>query len=322
MSDELVSSDPSYCPDAYGVFSKDRHGAQYACPATHTYRNATFVWEGPHPELSSLMRRLQDAGPTRVAFVGDSTVQQVFYAFACEMERAGALDARNWRVSGEGYAKLEAIDQGDGAALSTRFWFSRFLRSDLPCAPRCTNATIEVCEACTSDGAPRAVELDAMLLDALSWRPDALFLGVGSWYNYHKGLYDSDVSFHRTLHVLRERLDAQPAAVPTFWYDIPSCGAACDRAKRPEPAYEWVGIAAKNAMACRVLGGAVHLLNASEAVQPRLAADRVWPDGGPTDGMPHYCNPGPSSIPRFVVHAFLLQLDGERSAPSTRYMPR
>ena len=305
LSNVLVHSEPAYCPNAFGVFSRDRHGLQYVCREDHTYRDATYVWAEPRPTLHHLVASLRAAAPVTIAFVGDSTTQQVFYATACELERGDALDAGRWSVAGEEYTKTESIDQPDGISLS--FAFSRFLREDLPCAPWCANATVEACGACEGDGHPRPSALDGALLRALSSQPDYLFLGVGSWYNYHKGLYNSDAAYHRTLHLLREEL-TRHRRVKVFWYDIPNCGAACDRARRPEPAYEWGGIAAKNDMACRTLGDAVHYLNVSAAIEPRLRDDRVWPDGGPTDGMPHYCNPGPSSIPRFVVHAFLSSL--------------
>ena len=304
LSDTLVRSDPAYCPNAFGVFTRDRHGAQYVCRDDHTYWDANYVWDVPPPGPHALVDGLLASGPMTVAFVGDSTLQQVFYATACELERADALDVSRWSAQHEEYRKTETIDQPDGISLT--FAFSRFLRADLPCAPWCVNATVEACGACADDGAPRAPALDARLLDALERRPDALVLGVGSWYNYHKGLYDSNAEFHRTLHLLRDELAA--AGARAFWYDIPNCGAACDRARRPEPAYEWEGIAGKNDVARRTLGGAVHYLNVSGAVQPRLAADRVWPDGGPTDGMPHYCNPGRSSIPQFVAHVLLMLL--------------
>jgi hypothetical protein len=249
---------------------------------------------------------LRAAAPVRIAFVGDSTVQQVFYAFACELDRANALDTSLWTSDGAEYHKSETINQPGGVSAS--FFFSRFLRNDLPCAPWCTNSTMEACGACDVIGQSYAPVVDAQLQRAMETRPHALILGVGSWYNYHKGLYDSDAEFYKTLVMVRRALLHGSNTTTAFWYDIPNCGASCDRARRPEPAYEWGGISAKNDVARRTLEGAAHFLNVSGAIQSRLAADRIWPDGGPTDGMPHYCNPGHSSIPQFVAHVVLALL--------------
>jgi hypothetical protein len=306
MTDVLVHSDSSYCPNAYRMFTRDSHGAQYVCGAGHTYRDATYVWDTPLPPVPDIVLALRASAPLTLAFIGDSTVQQVFYAVACELDRAGALDATRWTANGTKYARTETIDQPDGISLT--FAFSRFLRADVPCAPWCTNSSDETCSACDTTGRSRVSALDDPFQNVADAQPEALFIGVGSWYNYHKGLYDSDAAYQRTLHLLERAINTGVRRTQIFWYDIPNCGAACDRARRPEPAYEWGGIAAKNEMARRTLGDAVHFLNVSGAVQHRLQVDRVWPDGGPTDGMPHYCNPGPSSIPQFIAHVVLSML--------------
>ena len=305
MSNVLVHSEPAYCPNASKVFFQDRHGFSYMCGEDHTYRDATYMWDVPQPSTLVSIQSLLASAPFNIAFVGDSTVQQVYYAVACELERAGALDVGTWSLQHQNYAKREIINQPKGITMS--FAFSRFLRSDLPCAPDCVSNKTETCEACSEDGKPRASSLDLQTLEALEMRPDAFFVGVGSWYNYHKGLYDSDAAFLRTLYLLRNEINA--SGTPTFWYDIPNCGAGCDKARRTEPAYESDGIVAKNSMARRTLGDVVHYLNVSGAVQPRLAADRTWPGGGPTDGMPHYCSPGHSSITQFIVHVLLTLLN-------------
>ena len=325
LTDTLVHSDPGYCPRTVETMRRERHGAQYMCGPDHTYRDGSFIWEETPPAASEvLVQELATTRrPLRVHFVGDSTVQQIFYAFACELERGGVLNASSWTSTGEGYTLVENIEHTH--VISTGFTFSRFLRDDLPCPQTCRDAqqpmsgehNVQTCSACDEHGNPRPVSLDTAFR-ALAERAGhgdasanahAIFVGVGSWYNYHKGLYDSDVEYERTLEASRPLFATlKERGTAVLWYDIPHCGAYCDRAGRPEPAYEWSGIAAKNAAARRILGPTVQFMNISGSVIPRLAQDRIWPGGGPTDGMPHYCNPGPSSVPQFVAHATLALL--------------
>ena len=306
MSSTLVHSDLSICPRTGEVMSADRHGLQYQCGPEHTYFDASYEWAQPMPASTQLVAALHARrSPLRVAFVGDSTVQQVFFAFACELERGGGLNVSAWGVTGREYERRDEIKQPDGVSVSFRY--SRFLRDNWPCMPGCANNTVETCKACDAGGAKRPESYDELL--ALNATVDALFISVGSWYNYHKGMYNSTAEYHHMLTHVQPALAALAAAgVAVYWYDIPHCGVYCMQFLRPEPAYEWERLAEKNTMARHLLGDAVTFLNASAAVIPRLQLDRVWPNGGPTDGLPHYCNPGPSSIPQFLVHNLLALL--------------
>ena len=111
--DERVRSDPSYCPQTFLQMMDDRHSREYACRGSTRmpFRHAQFIdtAHSTHSIQSSQVsiHDILKRDKISVSFVGDSTVQQIFWAFACELERyvwlekAAAYDiSANWTWTG------------------------------------------------------------------------------------------------------------------------------------------------------------------------------------------------------------------------------
>ena len=322
--DETVRSDPSYCPQTFLQMLDSKHSVNYICRGSHApYRKAYYVQRGRislrrvFQPAHVTIKKITERGLRNVSFIGDSTVQQIFFAFMCEIERKALRErdysdiSRNWSWNGEGPNRTDHVKF---LGFDVTFKFSPFLRNDLPCFSECVNVSFREahagaygCGGCDPGGTKRkgsfsdsVARVKEEWINDLSDSSQMLFIGTGSWFNYFKGLTNSSQEYGDTLQALKTVLSElkMNRKIDIFWYDIPPCGIFCGDTN---PDFEHGGFDSKNALARQSLESVVVYLNTSAAIVKRLNADGL----ALSAGGPHWCTPGATSIPAFVVSVFL-----------------
>jgi hypothetical protein len=216
-------------------------------------------------------------------------MKQQFWAWRCELERAGVNEE----------------------ALTSTLFTSHFLRADLPCAAQCAISTSFFqankgsenlpCAACTRSGAPRPMlsgEHETWFR-SVSNNTRALFIGSGAWYNPGKLNETPEMQYTRTLRAVTPALKLlTERGVHVFWMDIPPPPGVGGKAS-----FGWTSFAGMNRKAAVTLQASsphVKFLNTSKATAER----RSFSESLTSEGI-HWCNPGRGTMPTFHTEHFM-----------------
>jgi hypothetical protein len=238
--------------------------------------------------------KLLSSRKTKIYFIGDSLMGQLFIAFHCNMEQ---LLGPNHHIDSEFLPEL-------------------FLRPDIPCESQClTNSTFldsenakglhQRCFGCP-DGVYHPLNESFQYLSQF-WPSKVLqdathlVIGSGSWYAGYRQLLSPVEEYQRMLTTIKPILESLTRAhhLNIHWLDLPPM------AYTPPPhedIFGWNNFFLFNNLAKEIFeNSSIKYLDTAQATRSRKARDVNLTD----DFQHHWCNPGNNMIPTFLLRTYL-----------------
>lgn len=164
-----------------------------------------------------------------------------------------------------------------------------FLRSDIPCDPRCATdpelrsqkVFLHPCWACKADGIRR--DFGLYLQDTEAWHHKlpvqdtaAIVMGSGAWYNAFKGVINSTETYAETLRAVGPILQDLKSTrdIDVFWVGLPPHIFNTTTTNQSTYGYEWIFFSDKDAIAKSILTPfGVTFVDTSVLTKPRKMKD-------------------------------------------------
>jgi hypothetical protein len=191
-----------------------------------------------------------------------------------------------------------------------------FLRPDVPCDSRCVDrefhqaendrGLISRCFSCYPNGSVRDFS-PATYWNRPYWpskisrKTTSVLVGVGAWYNLYHQLLDPMQALNETFHIVGPLFEAIRAnGTEIYWLDLPPMILPQKNSIDNHLQYAWRNFSAYNRLAKESLTpyGVVYMdtesiLRPRKTLDPSLTADLL-----------HWCIPGDSSVPMFILRLY------------------
>ena len=202
----------------------------------------------------------------KLVYVGDSLIRQLHTAALCSGEDCQSLNRTQMKLITD-----------------------LFLRSDIPCDPRCAvdkefrkqRKFLHPCWACRRDGIKK--DFKGNLVDPTAWhrklpKEDTLGLVInsGAWYNSFKGVMNSTATYAETLHTVGPILQnlREMRNIEVFWVGLPPHIFDLTTTNSSTYGYEWIYYGEKDKVAKDILSPyGVTFVNTDVLTKPRKLRD-------------------------------------------------
>lgn len=294
-----IKKNPYYlCPKTMNKImniSHLKHQIKLFSCVNKTYIHAKYFTES-NCYIRSISSSLHQLSYTKskLYFVGDSLMGQLYIAFLCNSEMYGYFDK-----------------------ISSTYILETFLRPDIPCDPRCLSdkhflaeenakGIHQMCFAC-HEGIFH--ELNNSFTKIQQFWPAQvrldgthLIIGTGSWYNGYRKLFQPDYYYNETLSILvpvLNDLTINSNVKSIHWLDLPPM--------RPIPPpyvdlFGWNNFLVYNKYAeLKFKNTNITYLDTANATKQRKFHDLNITD----EFQHHWCNPGIDMIPTFQIQTYL-----------------
>lgn len=290
-----------HCPNTKQYVSQDiilhDHIDKYQCDNLTHYTHASYLPKDCHllslkVSLNYYLHHITNhKNNSKIVFMGDSLMAQVYIALICFAESNHITNAKD---------NINHIHE-------------LFLRDDIPCVDECTvNATFREtgketifahpCWSCR-DGIRKTFntfeDYPNSWPNKITNETGYMIMNSGTWYNIFKGIVNANETYKQTLAKLAPyliELKQKKLLHGVYWFDLPPIMTfGYEELKYDLQSYAW-----KNEIAERYLHKSLTYLNTSSIIKPRKSKE--WTIAS---DLIHWCNPGRSSIPVFINQILL-----------------